>query len=110
MDEAKCIFNFNPTTTGFYGVYLTVEDFAPSNTTVPLSSVPLQLLVQVTDRPEDCCKSISNFLNVTRQELSLSFSFLSSTYPPFVDTIFLFKLANSLVVFTIFTIPKAGNL
>ncbi len=55
MDEANCIYFFNPNTTGNYGVYLTIEDFAPSNTIAPLSSIPMLVLVQVTDRPEDCC-------------------------------------------------------
>jgi hypothetical protein len=56
MDEARCVFYFNPTTTGYYGVYVTVEDFAPSNTNVALSAIPLLFLVQVTDNPGDCCK------------------------------------------------------
>jgi hypothetical protein len=55
MDEARCVFYFNPTTTGLYGVYITIEDFAPSNINVPLSSIPLQLLVNVTNNPGDCC-------------------------------------------------------
>jgi len=56
MDEARCIFYFNPNTTGYYGVYITIEDFAPSNKSVPLSSIPLLLVVRVTNNPGDCCK------------------------------------------------------
>jgi hypothetical protein len=56
MDKEKCVFYLNPTTTGFYGVYVTVEDFAPSNTSVPLSAIPWLFLLQVTDNPGDCSK------------------------------------------------------
>jgi hypothetical protein len=56
MDEANCVFYFNPTSTGFYGVYITIEDLAASSTNVPLSSIPLLLIVLVTNNTGDCCK------------------------------------------------------
>jgi len=72
MDEAKCVFYFNPTTTGYYGVYVTVEDFAPSVTNVALSAIPLLFLVQVTDNPGDCCK-IYTILDLFSFQLILLF-------------------------------------
>ncbi|MFN9943936.1 MAG: hypothetical protein ACK56I_31135, partial [bacterium] len=59
-------------TTGYYGVYVTVEDFAPSVTNVPLSAIPLLFLVQVTDNPGDCCK-IYTILDLFSFQLILLF-------------------------------------
>ena len=31
MNENACSFTFNPTNVGVYGIYITIEDFAPNN-------------------------------------------------------------------------------
>jgi hypothetical protein len=56
INEDTCTFEFNPSIIdydNFYGVYITIEDFSPLNTSEPLSAVPLLLLVKFVD---NCCK------------------------------------------------------
>ncbi|CAC5402764.1 unnamed protein product [Mytilus coruscus] len=55
LDEAKCILKYNATgLTGWYAVSLQIEDFLSPMGTIPLSSVPLQFLVIVTNTSENC--------------------------------------------------------
>ena len=54
----NCTFVFSPDLTDPYGIYITVEDFAKSNPSVPLSSVPVVILALVSNNPADCCKNI----------------------------------------------------
>ena len=56
MNENACSFTFNPTNVGVYGIYITIEDFAPNNQSVALTSVPLVIAAYVVNDPSKCCK------------------------------------------------------
>jgi hypothetical protein len=61
MDEENCIFYFNPTVSGYYGIEIVIEDFASENSTQPLSSVPFQFLANSMADPIYCCNYAFNF-------------------------------------------------
>ena len=48
------IISANTLSTGWYGVALQIEDFASTTSTTPLSSIPLQFLVNVFDSSASC--------------------------------------------------------
>jgi hypothetical protein len=56
MDEDNCILTFNPTVIGFYTIEISIEDYAPSMSNIPLSSVPLQFIVFVQANTSFCCE------------------------------------------------------
>ncbi|CAC5391943.1 unnamed protein product [Mytilus coruscus] len=76
LDEVSCVLHYNAIgRTGWYAVAVQIEDFAVSNNMVPLSSVPLQFLVQVftssgycEDRP---VLVETNFIDGTNFHISL---------------------------------------
>jgi hypothetical protein len=55
MDEANCIFYFNPTVSAYYGIEIVIEDFASENSTQALSSVPFQFLANSMADSIYCC-------------------------------------------------------
>eukprot|EP00118_Oscarella_pearsei_P021145 m.235962 g.235962 ORF g.235962 m.235962 type:complete len:1784 (+) comp40130_c0_seq16:813-6164(+) len=55
LDENPCTLNYNPASTGWHAVALMLEDFPdPTVSANPLSSVPLQFLLRVTDNGGSC--------------------------------------------------------
>ena len=58
LDTNACSFTFNPTEVGWYAIYITIEDFAPTDLNVPLSSIPLVIGAYVDSNPSKCCKLI----------------------------------------------------
>ncbi|CAG2206265.1 unnamed protein product [Mytilus edulis] len=55
LDEVECVLKYNATgLTGWYAVSLQIEDFLSPMDIIPLSSVPLQFLVVVTNSSENC--------------------------------------------------------
>lgn len=52
--QCALTFTANSLSTGWYGVALQVEDFASTNSTTPLSSIPLQFLVFVFSSSASC--------------------------------------------------------
>ncbi|CAC5424639.1 unnamed protein product [Mytilus coruscus] len=55
LDEAACVLQYNATgLTGWYAVALQLEDYFSPTDTIPLSSVPLQFLIEVTHSAEPC--------------------------------------------------------
>ena len=55
IDKEKCIIYFNPVSSGFFAIEIQIEDFNSSTSTVAMSSVPLQFLVNVTTGSMYCC-------------------------------------------------------
>ena len=58
MDTKKCIIYFNPNLVGYYAFEIILEDFASSQSIIPLSSVPLQFIANVFSNPLLCCSYI----------------------------------------------------
>ncbi|VDI62151.1 Hypothetical predicted protein, partial [Mytilus galloprovincialis] len=55
FSKTECVLKYNATgLTGWYAVSLQIEDFLSPMDTIPLSSVPLQFLVVVTNSSENC--------------------------------------------------------
>jgi hypothetical protein len=52
--QCALIINANSLSNGWYGVALQIEDFASTTSTTPLSSIPLQFLVNVFDSSASC--------------------------------------------------------
>ena len=61
--DANCTIFFTPERADPYAIYITVEDFAPDNQTVPLSSIPVLVLALVSNNAADCCKILKAFYN-----------------------------------------------
>jgi hypothetical protein len=73
IDSKSCILTMNvPLEIGFYAVKLQIEDFQDENSEIPMSSIPLQFLIQVNNQTdcsykkpvfiqndENSCKSIA---------------------------------------------------
>ncbi|XP_048727704.2 mucin-4-like isoform X2 [Ostrea edulis] len=56
LDETTCTIDYSSTTNsnGYYGVAIQIEDFATSSSTTPISSIPLQFLVEIFDSNSPC--------------------------------------------------------
>ena len=52
--QCALIISANTLNNGWYGVALQIEDFASTTSTTPLSSIPLQFLVNVFDSSASC--------------------------------------------------------
>ena len=53
--QETCVLSWDVgTVTGFYGAAINVEDFISSTSTIPLSSIPLQFLLDVFSSPQMC--------------------------------------------------------
>ena len=61
IDTRKCIIHFNPNLVGYYVFEIILEDFASSQSSIPLSSVPLQFIADVSSNKLFCCSL--TFLN-----------------------------------------------
>ncbi|XP_078330906.1 uncharacterized protein LOC111125451 isoform X2 [Crassostrea virginica] len=66
LDESTCTLNYSYVydTAGYYGVAIQIEDFANSFSTTPLSSIPLQFLVEVFTS-SSACASAPTFISPT---------------------------------------------
>ena len=51
--------------TGYYGVAIQIEDFMTQSDTEPLSSVPLQFLIQVSSPTGSGCGAVPTFSSET---------------------------------------------
>jgi hypothetical protein len=60
--DSNCTIFFSPESANPYAIYITVEDFAPSNPSVPLSSIPILILALVSNSPADCSKLFDYYL------------------------------------------------
>ena len=56
LDTNACSFTFVPPEVGWYAIFITIEDFAPNDLNVPLSSIPLIIGAYVDSNPSKCCK------------------------------------------------------
>jgi len=55
LDEERCAVSYNATgAVGVYAVAIQIDDFASATDVRPISSVPLQFLINVTDAPVAC--------------------------------------------------------
>ncbi|XP_061188491.1 uncharacterized protein LOC133196641 [Saccostrea echinata] len=54
IDKDTCMFSYNTTRTGTFGVHVQIEDFSTTAPATVLSSVPLQFLIVVFDDPLKC--------------------------------------------------------
>ena len=57
LDSNTCTITFNPSATGNYALDIVLEDFATPSSSTPLSSVPVQFLVNVSSGTTNCCKT-----------------------------------------------------
>ncbi|XP_052815878.1 uncharacterized protein LOC128242673 isoform X2 [Mya arenaria] len=55
LDNNNCVLSYMATTSGWYAVALQVEDFANANASSPLSSIPVQFLINVYDSQSNSC-------------------------------------------------------
>ena len=64
--QSTCTLNYSYVydTAGYYGVAIQIEDFANSFSTTPLSSIPLQFLVEVFTS-SSACASAPTFISPT---------------------------------------------
>ena len=53
-------------TTGLYAVALQIEDFASTADTLPLSSIPLQFIIEVYNSTEPCASNQPEIVDSTR--------------------------------------------
>ena len=58
IDTRKCIIYFDPNLVGYYAFEIILEDFASSQSIIPLSSVPLQIIANVLSNTLFCCSYI----------------------------------------------------
>ncbi|XP_062615393.1 uncharacterized protein LOC134277123 [Saccostrea cucullata] len=66
LNEATCTLNYSSVSNsaGYYGVAIQIEDFASPSSSIPLSSIPLQFLVEVFDS-SSACASAPTFISPT---------------------------------------------
>jgi hypothetical protein len=80
LDSIKCLLKFNlPTSIGYYGLRIQIEDFQNGNLSAPMSSIPLEFLVQ-SFTPENCTFNKPQFLPPTAQDETCIPIPLGSTY------------------------------
>ncbi|XP_062599940.1 integrin beta-like protein A, partial [Saccostrea cucullata] len=67
IDKLKdtCMFSYNPTKTGTFGVHVQIEDFSTRPAAAVLSSVPLQFLIEVFDDDPLTCTDAPVFVAPT---------------------------------------------
>ncbi|XP_063398968.1 uncharacterized protein LOC134683591 [Mytilus trossulus] len=107
LDEISCILHYNATKSiGWYAVAVQLEDFAVSNDMIPLSSVPLQFLIQVftsngfcKDRP---VLIKTNFIDGTNIPISL--------YSTLCEIMIAKSATNTSVIIEIETVSPIGML
>lgn len=69
LDSKNCLLKFNLTRSiGFYAIKLQIEDFATSNATEAISSIPLQFLVQAYASTQPCSREKPFFVDPTKKD------------------------------------------
>nr|XP_034323483.1 fibropellin-1-like isoform X4 [Crassostrea gigas] len=66
LHQSTCTLNYSASTStsGYYAVAIQIEDFASSSSSTPLSSIPLQFLVEIFDSNSGCA-SAPTFISPT---------------------------------------------
>lgn len=66
INQSTCTLNYSASTStsGYYAVAIQIEDFASSSSSTPLSSIPLQFLVEIFDSNSGCA-SAPTFISPT---------------------------------------------
>ncbi|WAR12060.1 hypothetical protein MAR_026240, partial [Mya arenaria] len=70
LDNNNCVLTYMATTNGWYAVALQVEDYANATDAFPLSSIPVQFLINVYDSQNNSCLKPIHFVSPTFPDMS----------------------------------------
>ncbi|XP_052078414.1 integrin beta-like protein B isoform X2 [Mytilus californianus] len=105
LDETACLLSYTASgNTGWYAAALQIEDYAVSDITTPLSSVPLQFLIEVASTT-DTCDDKPLVLNLTNVNDSVASLTLNAT---FFQTIIANSGSTSVNITEIATVSPVG--